>query len=146
MKELKLEVGKYYRTRNNIKAYVIGLFPEQKLGKTLIIGLNGNRISMYFPNGNIHNDKSKSEYDIISEWEDSPEEICKKIGFDASCISPWMPWITMDKNGKWHNYELEPVRFEFYWNEVSAGLIKIPTEHAPKNFQGNWTESKFKIK
>lgn len=147
MKTLKIEAGKYYRTRNGRKARI---YATDGAGAYLIHGAIclGNEawgIDSWTSNGH-RMEKEESPSDIISEWKQTIDD----IGFDKSCLPKWAKFICMNKSGCWYWFEMKPVYSIGdlgYWDvsdESPFGII--PAEHAPKNYQGNWKDSLFEIK
>lgn len=146
MKDLKLEVGMYYQLRNGMKARIYALDGH---GTDLVHGArfeDGHWTLMSW--SSIDGGFSQfddSEYDIVGEWKPTIET----IGFDKSCIPPWFSHIAKNLvSDDWYAYHLLPTRCITFWaiNENDDTIpLRIPKEYQPKNYDGSWTDSLFKL-
>lgn len=66
--ELKLEVGKCYKTRDGRKAFISTQSMTDKKFLGVVVGCNS--CWSWFNNGCFKIDKSESSFDLISEWSD----------------------------------------------------------------------------
>lgn len=150
MENLKLEVGKFYRTRNGQKVECVFCKPEGLGTRTVfqcIVLFEGGQHVSYMQNGNHWaGDSQISLHDIISEWEETPEELFKRIGFEPTCLPTWGIWIAQDEDREWGYYDNEPSLDDLYFFVESGVSGTIPNEYAPKNYTGDWKDSKFKVK
>lgn len=140
---MKLEVGKFYRTRDGRKAEIRLI--DKTIRRPVVFTIEDE--SEWYgceENGRFHDIKRES--DLISEWQETPEDICNRIGFDASCLPAWMDWIAMDRDGEWLAHNDEPKIEDGYWDNSEYDATLIPTKYEPKTFTGDWKESKFKVK
>jgi hypothetical protein len=132
---MKIEKGKYYKTRGGEKVEV--LTTERKGLQPVVAMCEDGTLIVLYQNGAIWNDKSESEFDIISEWTD-PVEI------PWSDYPAWYKWIAMDNSGKWFGYYgKKPKLSSDIWRDSDLNYNRIPTDYQPRNFTGDWTESLF---
>ena len=72
MSDLKLEAGKYFRTRGGRKAYLLGRFPEGVCGGTLegaVVCDNGDWDCIgWGADGRIYADGRDDADDLVAEW------------------------------------------------------------------------------
>jgi hypothetical protein len=75
-----------------------------------------------------------------SLWENSGwQPYVEPVTFDWSCLPPWMNYISMDKDGVWSAYVVEPKIAKGYWmNEV---FLQIVRDYEPKGYTGDWKDS-----
>ena len=133
---MKIEQGKFYRTRGGDKVEVIKTGCQG--GKIIWYKESNNHVGtlesdgMFFIYGALSND------DLIEEWTDPVE-----IPWDD--YPTWMKWIAMERNGEWFGWTRKPsiVKSIGEWNSMDAGLIEIHKNYIPKNFTKDWTESLF---
>jgi hypothetical protein len=119
MNNLKLEVGKAYRTFDGRKAVCL----TTTLAGKFRIGLQvaGRLIEI----------TGDGDY-IASEWIDKPI-------VDWSLMPAWAKFVAMDKSGKWWWYTHKP-SLEHVWCIIDGFGGVIPSEYAPK-WEGDWKES-----
>jgi hypothetical protein len=129
---MKIEKGKFYRTRGGKKVEV--LTNERNHKQSIVIMDEYGNIDSRYRNGTYLNDKSETTYDLVSEWT-NPVEI-PWIDYPT-----WCKWVAMDKDGRWFNFTDKPIISNIYW--IGDGACFIPTDYTPSNFTGDWTESLF---
>lgn len=133
MSTLNFTPGRWYKTRGGQKRYCIGT----GLDGTLFMQDARLPSNYYACNPDGTHKFNFKEDDIISEWIDRPE-------VDWQKYPAWLPWLAMDKDGRWFLYEKEPrtARGEDAWVRDSMGdlLLRVPPEYAP-SFSGNWQDS-----
>lgn len=139
--EIKLEIGKEYITRSGLKAKVYDIAEHGErpviaatFGENQVTAREYSVDGRYLPN-------KQSDLDIVGEWQEP-------LDFDWSCLPVWAKFIVMQKSGKWYWSDIRPVYVvnDFlagYWSLYENLYGEIPTEHAPKNFQGDWKDSLF---
>ena len=84
---------------------------------------------------------SFTEYTLQGFSQERPKE----LDFDASCLPSWAnKFIAMDDGGQWYGFLYIPKinRSVWYGNEC----CEIPSDFAPKNFTGSWSDSLHEIK
>lgn len=139
MKELKIEAGKFYRTRDGRKSgiYRTDVNHHEYSIHGYVIELNGDEYSVYWRgDGRLFNTE-ECVIDLIEKWQDP-------LDFDWGVLPPWCnKCVAMDKTGAWYAFSNEPklCALGFYNHDVA---IEIPKEYQPKNFTGDWTDSIFK--
>lgn len=120
---MKLQKGKFYRTRSGEK--VECLTTERNDERPVIMLWENGDFTLHFITGEYCISKEESEDDIISEWSDVEipwddyPSWCAKIEF----LSQYKRWVMLSGIG-------ECIAF-------------IPSEYAPKGFEGDWKDSKF---
>lgn len=108
MTKLKLEVGKYYRTRDGQKVGPILIWSERALNKYSDHETDGTDI--WKDNGRRFSDV-KSDTDLIAEWTDTPEVgTLAEIGADVGDVVEWQdltykPYMTVDELIQKHDGE-----------------------------------------
>lgn len=140
---MKIEVGKYYRTRNNHKARVYavdGGYGERIHGA--ILRSDGNWMSLWWTaDGKCLTDNL---LDLVSKWTEPHD-------FDPSCLPAWAEWIAMDESGEWFWFQKEPtitvsIDEEWVWMPIEAGMKGgIHHEYAPRGYTGQWNDSLYKV-
>lgn len=142
MKEMKIEVGKFYRTRDGHKVRIYatdgsGLFPVHGA----IYYDDEWSISTWTSDG-LNMRGNESGIDIISEWKQTIDD----IGFDKSCLPKWAKFVFMDEDGKWcWSNEKPTYSLGIHWFLRVEHCGIIPPEHAPKNYKGDWKDSLFEV-
>ncbi len=136
---MKIEAGKFYRTRAGRKAriYAIdcgvdwpihGAVQHDGFWKVCKWDNNGKRPNCI-----------GGELSLISEW-------IEPLDFDPSCLPAWAEWIAMDLNGTWWWYCDDPrPRGAVCYVGGEDNCSIIPEEYAPKNFTGDWKDSVHKV-
>lgn len=146
MKDLKIEAGKFYRTREGHKARIYaadgsGEFPVHG---AIYYDDGGCRAVTWTSDGSYMRG-DESGIDIISEWKQTIDD----IGFDKSCLPKWAKFIHTNKRGMWFWLDAKP-RCAIddsvgYWNLCGQYFGMIPAEYAPKNYKGDWKDSLFEV-
>lgn len=134
---MKIEAGKFYRTRDGRKARVYavdggGEFPVH----AAIWFMSAWYVSTYNTSGrcNTHDDDDgDGDDDLIAEWVDRPV-------VDWSKMAAWHRWVAMDARGKWFAYDERPKLNVAYWWGAGSVVCEIPPQHYP-TFSGNWKDS-----
>ncbi len=124
---MKLEKGKFYRTRSGEKVECLTTERKEKNRECVMMDKMG---ILFYSN---HNDT-----DIISEWSD--------VEIPWEDYPRWCNWVAYDgKSDKWFGYSEEPYQYKNYseWLNDKGVHFSIPSEYAPKGFEGDWKESKF---
>lgn len=140
MKEkLKIEAGKFYRTRDGRKAGIYRTdvnHPEYSIHG--YVEFDSVEYPLVWRSDGRYFDTGEHCTDLISEWHES-------LGFDWDCLPPWCnKCIAMNEDGAWNAYSNEPTPRPWGSYNVYATIIAIPREYQPKNFTGDWTDSLFK--
>lgn len=150
MKTLKIESGKFYRTRNGHK---VRIYATDGGGEYPVHGAiyldDGVWISRtWTSNGFYSSIDDTSDSDLISEWRQTIDD----IDFDKSCLPKWAKFICMNEAGQWYWSDAKPTYIrqangllDEYWDLSGQVSGIIPDEHAPKNYQGVWKDSLFEI-
>lgn len=142
--QLKVEVGKFYRTRNNKKARI---YATDAGGEYTVHGATYcENINAWVPHQwNISGRDSFSQekefnFDLIWEWE---EPVI--LDFDPTCLPAWANWIAMSEDKHWYFFHDKPKLSTYFWNSDSSAYGFIPYGFAPKNFKLNWKNSLFSV-
>lgn len=136
---MKIEVGKFYRTRNGRKVRIYDTDVEGELSIHGAYYCPENslwEVNAWRENG-IDGDY-EPDFDIIGAW-------MEPLEFDHDCLPAWAEWIAMDEDGEWRWHEDKPALYNLgMWSgeKLSGG---IPKEYSPKNFKGSWKESLFSV-
>jgi hypothetical protein len=129
---MKIEKGKFYRTRGGEKVEV--LTTERVASHPIVIIHKDGGIEVLRMNGMLHESKVVSDQDIIAEWTD-PVEI------PWSDYPTWCKWVAMDKDGRWSLFNEKPRLVHGCW--YLQTYINVHPDYTPRNFTGDWTESLF---
>jgi len=124
MKNLKFEVGKYYRTRNGDK--VICLTNTLRGPYKIMFQLNEDTFTTTITGENWAGCSNKPK-DIISEW-------VEKVIVDWSAMPAWAEFAAMNADGTWYWYTNEPKFENGFWN-ANFKKGNIPVKYAPE-FKG----------
>lgn len=130
---LKIEVGKFYKTRDGHKVRIYATDGAREIcaihGAYLMpIGWDN---SAWYSNGSFYGNVD-SEFDIISEWIDKPE-------VNWSTMPAWVNWVAQDKCRSWFGHENKPSISNSCW--MSYTITYIPAPYAPQNYTGDWKDS-----
>lgn len=141
MKKLKIEAGKFYRTRDGRKAgiYRTDVNNRRHSIHGYIVNPDGGEYSScWYGDGRFFNTWQHSD-DLIEEWQ-SP------LYFVWDCLPPWCnKYVAKDISGDWHAYSSKPKLGHCCFHyDFDATEIEIPRDYQPKNFTGDWTDSVFK--
>lgn len=129
---MKIEVGKYYKTRLGYKVKIYEIIDGYVIGAYFGGGewwaerwdIGGNRIHIPTTYGD--------DYDIVSEWQEP-------LDFDWSCLPKWTDrWIAMDSIEEWCVYDTKPALHDFNWDNDHGYCFLISEDYSPKNFTGDW--------
>lgn len=134
---MKIEAGKYYRTRSGRKALVLStegggndfsvyasiVLHTGKLNQPDCWRNDGLYVNADTPNGN----------DLVSEWVDKPV-------VDWSKMAAWHRWVAMDEDGNWYAYASLPELALITWRSYSFEYQRIPPNYSPA-FSGDWKDS-----
>lgn len=132
---MKIEQGKFYRTRGGRKARV---YATDGAGKNCMHGaLQSNKgwYSSSWQQDGRNNPLFESEYDLIEEWVDKPV-------FDQSKLPKWMA-IAMGPDKKWFAFTEVPAITDHYNNwrcAHGASVYAIPEDSYP-TYDGPWEQS-----
>lgn len=146
MKDLKIEAGKFYRTREGGSAIIAATDAGGDYPVHGVVFFDGGMSITAWTPGGLNMIGGVTGSDLIFECKQTIDD----IGFDKSCLPKWAKYIFMDAAGKWFWSEEKPTHLVYYpgrycW-DVCIGLFgMIPAEHAPKNYQGDWKDSLFEI-
>lgn len=131
---MKIEVGKFYKTRNGRKAriYAVDGTDEYPIHGAILDRTDGWCIYVWRNDGgNLPSQPYHS--DLISEWTDRPE-------VDWSAMPKWAEWYAIDGNGipRWFNGRMPSIKDDIWVNYELWGVV--PFEYAPK-WSGDWKDS-----
>ena len=130
---MKLEVGKYYRTRGGDKVQIIAHDPAKEY-PWLGTYISNNPIweSYSYNSNGFWKDNCCYERDLIAEWSD-PVELSEPL--------PTWNWLAMDENGAWYMFVEKPKLDRGAWI-TDRSCVRTS---APKNFTGSYKDSLFRI-
>lgn len=132
---MKIEQGKYYRTRNGHKAriYTTDGYGDYPIHGAVLMD-NGWRLAMWASDGNSDIYKAQQDtFDLVSEWKDTP------IVYWAA-MPAWCDYVAMDADGVWGCYAGYPQINNYAYKWMAPGRINIPKEYHPV-FTGDWKDS-----
>lgn len=129
---MKIEVGKFYKTRNDLKVRIYATDGE---GNDYIHGailVEDKWCSWtWYSSGKICN-HLESTRDIIEEW-------CDPVEFNRALLPAWAnKAIAKCKNGRWYCYNSVPRKDISCFSHNS--VLVIPESFAPK-WEGPWEKS-----
>lgn len=133
-----IEIGKFYRTRDNNKARIYALDGSSDYPiHGAILGEDGWVTETWILNGNYSDIiEMSSPFDIVAEWTDMPE-------IELSSI-PVYKYVAKDKYGQVFLFEKKPeITNDAIWNsEGSSYAIDV---NSVKNLDMDWKDSLHKI-
>lgn len=132
---MKIEAGKFYRTREGKKARIYatdGNGLDSSVHGAILLPRNQWGLCMWNENGRYFSDE-ENENDLVSEWVDKPE-------VDWSKMPAWASWVAMDKDGRWLWWSERPESGLGEWWLPSGDCGRIPGDYTPK-FSGGWKDS-----
>ena len=130
---MKIEKGKFYRTRGGEKVEVLKIDAD---GRFPVIGCVGNKKPDCFTvDGRWYDNDENDHNDLIAEWTE-PVEI------PWSDYPTWCKFVAMDADGVWYGFVSIPRQMTDGWYSIDVSFY-IPTDYQPRNFTGDWTESSF---
>lgn len=137
-KDLKIEAGKFYRTRDGRKAGIYRTdvnHPEYSI-HGYVIDSDGVEYSLNWRSNGRISSIEEFKIDLIEEWKEP-------LDFDWDCLPKWRnAYIAMDEDGGWYAFSNEPKQGScYFYDHATTG---IPKDYQPKNFTGDWTDSLFK--
>lgn len=142
MKDLKIEVGKFYKTRDGRK---VRIYSTDSGGRYPIHGAvrfdKGWSMNTWQENGSEVLGTREYDDDIISEWED------KTIFDNWDALPAWCDYaIAMDEDRRWFSYNKVPAKYDELgaWGviiESNLNYITIPIGYSPKDYKGDWKDS-----
>lgn len=133
--QLKIEVGKFYRTKSGKKARIYstdGNVSDMIHGAYL--SAEGWKLCFWANNSKAVVDDNIS---IISKWQEP-------LDFNPFDLPSWAKWIAMEPNKDWYFFMNKPELHDEEWYSDETYAF-IPPQFAPKNYQGNWNESLYSV-
>lgn len=134
---MKIEVGKFYKTRDGRKAriYAVDGGDGEVIHGALHFGDAYGWSITTWHSGGVYTEGSHHGRDLISEWIDKPE-------VDWSAMPAWAEWVAMDKDGEWTLFSAKPsMDVGCWWADGDVTyLAEIPPSYAPK-WDGDWRDS-----
>lgn len=130
---MNIEVGKFYKTRNGLKARIYALDGNDFIHGAVQVDSQW-LLFAWQKDGRYIADR-ESGWDLIAPLIDKPE-------FDRSLLPAWAnKAIAMDKNGYWYCYGGIPVIEKDLWNNPNA--MKTTEIHRPflPKWSGDWKDS-----
>lgn len=125
---MKLEVGKYYRSRGGGKWRVLAV--DRPPGDEPVVAMSQGGLVLY-----MDSDGATANGQFLeSEWLDP-------IELDWAAMPAWMEWAAMDSDGEWWLYVNEPLPRSGFWASETGLDCLISDSHSPK-WTGDWRESK----
>lgn len=135
---LKIEAGKFYRTRGGKKVEVLAVCPELAqdyqvfaLRETVSGQKTCNEWTL--KGKYIHNFPREHECDIVSEWTEEPT-------VDWPSLPAWAQYVAQEESGHWYWYSEKPPRSSHSWGTSVGEFGLIPESHCPV-FAGSWADS-----
>lgn len=141
--QLKIEVGKFYRTRNNQKARI---YATDGGGEYTVHGaIYHENINVWVPHkwyisGRELSQEEEFIFDLVCEWEEP-----LILDFDPTCLPAWANWIAMSDGKNWYYFQNKPKAVTNFWDCKPNTYGFIPHEFAPKNFKLDWKSSLFSV-
>lgn len=129
-KEFKIEAGKYYRIRKNLRAYVVA---TNKPGASPIFGWLEDGEPHEWTECGSRYEGFHSDSDIISEWVE-PERI------PWEHLPRWCRWWAKDEGGGEWGYRLMPTVGSVGYCSGDEYFCPVLTEHR-SNYTGDWRTS-----
>ena len=135
---MKLELGKFYRTRDGLKVQLycldaVGEYPVH--GRTFDGGDHHPR--GWTAEGDYQRmSPGTHAKDIVAEWKDT-------VTFDWSQVPKWANWIAQDgRDNAWFFYTDQPIRGDSRHLPRSSetGFGRLPATRSPK-WGGDWKDS-----
>lgn len=136
---MKIEAGKFYRTRDGRKArvYAVDGWGDHSIHGAYLF--QGRWVNCVWQECGLHGMKEGNgdPYDLIAEWVDKPV-------VDWSKMAAWHRWVAMNENGWWFAFTLKPMLGKVSWVEdqcLGCGHPQfIHPDYSPA-FSGNWKDS-----
>lgn len=130
---MKIEAGKFYRTRSDNKArvYAVDAGGGSPIHGAILIK-DAWYAKVFQRDGNYHY-QDESPFDLISEWVDRPV-------VDWSKLAAWHRWVAMDEDGSWYAYSERPELACATWRVENTEYQRIPENYSP-TFSGDWKDS-----
>lgn len=141
--QLVIEVGKFYRTRDNRKARIYATDAGREFavhGAIYHENINAWVPQRWHISGKEFSQEKEFDFDLVCDWE---EPLISD--FDPTCLPAWANWIAMNENRYWYFFRNKPKVSDGFWGCVSNSYGFIPPDFAPKNFKLNWESSLFSV-
>ena len=130
---MKLEKGKFYRSRDGRKWEVLTTERKNEFYPVIAMSSDGKGYNSFSKDGKLVI-ASNEDCDLIAEW-------TEPVIIPWDDYPKWCNWVAMDRDGNWCLFEHKPTNdHSCWWHE---DYLNIPPEYHPKNFTGDWTESLF---
>ncbi len=101
MNNLKIEIGKFYKTRDGRKARIYHVDEKYIHGAVYIEREVGVwEVRCWYSSGQITSSGNLNACDITEEWKEKPV-------FNYPLL-PWMKFAAQDKDGRWFMYTKKP--------------------------------------
>ncbi len=129
---MKIEAGKFYRTRGGqkVRVYTVDGGGEYPVHAALLVGTVWY-VKVYKSSGHLD---FPDDHDLISEWVDKPV-------VDWSKLAAWHRWVARDERGEWFSFGQKPTIGLAHWM-IARGCdyCPIPPQYSP-TFSGDWKDS-----
>lgn len=90
---MKLEAGKYFKTRDGRKAYVAAIAPEEIGAAYPAIGWLGDQLDNWLTDGRYMRSGNDESEDLIAEW------------IEPEAKAEWCLYAYKDRSGNVYNYD-----------------------------------------
>ena len=139
---LVIEVGKFYRTRNDQKVRILAT--DRKGSGYEVVGLidygKGEAWASWTKLGKYNINEKNHTLDLVAPWIDPPV-------VNWAAMPAWAKWVAMDEDGVWSWFETKPWRVEETtkpspeWQRHGSWTFgMIPSAFAP-TYCGPWQDS-----
>lgn len=144
---MKIEVGKYYKTREGkkVRVYAVdGVKPHPIHGAILLSELW--HALVWTRKGELIEDEIH-DFDITSVWEDTESKESQNynapLDFDWGCLPEEADrYIAKDFDGTWCAFGEKPVLDRCVWVTKDYRRVRpIPEQYCPRKFTGSWVQS-----
>jgi hypothetical protein len=133
MSDLKIEIGKFYKTRDGRKVRIYHVDKQYIHGAVYIEREETWGVRCWSDSGQITPSGNLNGCDIVEEWKEKPV-------FNYPPL-PWMKFAAQDRDGRWFFYEKQPSLSSDFRSFSNGGhYLLIPVEFYPA-YSGDWKDS-----
>ena len=127
---MKIELGKYYRTRDGQKHRIICVDCPGECN--LVVLSDKGRVAFHYPDGRCAALGNQGRSDLIAEWIDKPV-------VDWSKMPAWAKWVARIGYA-WAWFDHKPIVIDNQYLPTNGRWDWIPSEYCPV-WSGDWRES-----
>jgi hypothetical protein len=128
---MKIELGKFYKTRQGLRARVVCVDAPSR--QSVVVVLEDGQVYTCSKIGCYYCPEHPNACDLIAPWHQIPY-------VDWLALPAWVNFVAKGNDGRWRAYIRKPEFSTIGWLPAGEFPCVIPGDYAPK-WDGDWSES-----